>query len=43
MSLQPMEKIMVREVVALQPVEVHGRAVIHLQPKVDSRLERLIA
>ena len=30
--LQPMEKTMVRQAVPLQPVEVHGGAVIHLQP-----------
>ena len=33
--LQPMVKIMVRQIVPLQPLQVHGGADIHLQPGED--------
>jgi len=33
--LQPTEKTMVRQAVSLQPMEAHGGADIHLQPKDD--------
>ncbi|GAB0180045.1 AN1-type zinc finger protein 5-like [Grus japonensis] len=38
-----MEKTMVRQAVALQPVEVHGGADIHLQPTEDPTLEQVDA
>ncbi|GAB0190893.1 AN1-type zinc finger protein 5-like [Grus japonensis] len=36
-----MEKTMVRQAVALQPMEVHGGADIHLQPMEDPMLEQV--
>ncbi|GAB0204350.1 epimerase family protein SDR39U1 [Grus japonensis] len=41
--LQPMEKIMVRQAVPLQPMEVHGGADIHLQPREDPTPEQVEA
>ncbi|GAB0181411.1 hypothetical protein GRJ2_000606400 [Grus japonensis] len=39
--LQPLEKTMVRQAVPLQPMKVHGRADIHLQPMEDPVLEQV--
>ncbi|KAK4827692.1 hypothetical protein QYF61_020826 [Mycteria americana] len=39
--LQPVEKTMVRQVVRLQPMEVHGGADIYLQPMEDPMLEQV--
>ncbi|KAK4830527.1 hypothetical protein QYF61_011506 [Mycteria americana] len=39
--LQPVVKTMVRQGVALQPMEVHGRADIHLQPVEDPMPEQV--
>ena len=36
---QPVVKTMVRQVVPLQPMEVHGGADLHLQPMADPTLE----
>ena len=41
--LQPVVKTMVRQVVPLQPMEVHGGADIHLQPMEDPTLEQVDA
>jgi len=41
--LQPVEKTMVRQAVALQSMEVHGGAEIHLQPLEDPTPEQLDA
>ena len=38
--LQSMKKTMVRQVVPLQPAEVHGGADLHLQPVEDLMLEQ---
>jgi len=40
---QPMMKTMVRQVVPLQPMEVHSGADIHLQPMEDPTLEQMYA
>jgi len=41
--LQPMKQNMMRQVVPLQPVEVHSGADIHLQPVEDPTLEQMYA
>ena len=41
--LQPTDKTVVRQVVPLQPMEVHGGAAIHLQPMEDPMLEQVDA
>jgi len=41
LPLQPVMKTMVRQAVALQPMEVHGGADIHLQPVEDPMLEEV--
>ena len=41
--LQPVVKTMVRQVVPLQPMEVHGGADIHLQSVEDPMLEQVDA
>ena len=41
--LQPVVKTMVKQVVPLQPVEVHGGAHIHLQPAEDPTPEQVDA
>jgi len=41
--LQPVGKIMVRYAVPLQPMEVHGKADIHLQHMEDPTLEQRYA
>ena len=41
--LQPVVKTMVKQVVPLQPVEVHGGAHIHLQPVEDPTPEQVDA
>ncbi|GAB0182705.1 acid sphingomyelinase-like phosphodiesterase 3b [Grus japonensis] len=41
--LQPMEKTMVRQIVPLQPMDVHGGADIHLQPMEDTTPEQVDA
>jgi len=38
--LQPVEQTMVRQAVPLQPMEVHGGADPHLQPREDPMLEQ---
>jgi len=38
--LQLLIKTMVRQVVPLQPMEVHGAADLHLQPREDPMLEQ---
>ena len=39
--LQPMEEIMVRQAVLLQPMEVHSGAELHLEPREDPTLEQV--
>jgi len=39
--LRPMLQTMVRQAVALQPMEAHGGADLHLQPMEDSTLEQV--
>jgi len=41
--LQPVMKTMVRQIVPLQPMEVHDGADIHLQPVKDSMPEQMYA
>jgi len=41
--LQPVTKTMVRQAVALQSMEVHGGADIHLQSMEDPMLEQMYA
>ena len=41
--LQPVVKTMVRQVVPLQPMDVHGGADIHLQPVEDPAPEQVDA
>ncbi|PKU41741.1 protein pxr1-like [Limosa lapponica baueri] len=41
--LQPLVKIMVRQVVTLQPMEVHGGAEIYLLPMENPTLEQVDA
>ena len=41
--LQPVGKTMVRQVVPLQPMKVHGGASIHLQPVEDPTPEQVDA
>ena len=38
--MQLLIKTMVRQVVPLQPMEVHGAADLHLQPREDPMLEQ---
>jgi len=40
-SLQPLVKIVVRQAVPLQPMEVHGGADLHLQLVLDPTLEQV--
>jgi len=42
-SLQPVEKIMVRQAVLLQPMEIHSGPGIHLQPMEDPTPEHVDA
>ena len=39
--LQPVGKTLVRQAVPLQPMEVHGGADLHLQPREDPTLEQV--
>ena len=41
--MQLVIKTMVRQVVPLQPTEVHGGADLHLQPREDPMLEQVDA